>query len=668
MLRAGIVGLVVIGCGQPARRPQPAAPPVAPAPQQRQSLAIWDDDRLAGDHAGRAVFASRVAADGTLLDPQGIAVDDRFTAFHTQPVAAATTSGWLAAWERVDSDHPQRVRQIWARRVSHAGAVGALVELSRHDHSQDAQLATAGDDALIVWWRLEPPSVQASLIVGDRATKLDFGKPTMSVHPSVAFDAKANVWLIVWRDGLGGISGTRIDRNGALLDQPFLKIAKDQKPRWDLGPRIATQGNGEFFVTWASGDDQSLVGVRVDARSGAALAAPSTLATSPFPIFRHAIGATLDGYALAWIDMPKGPRTLHGAWITDTGATPLALPAQPGIGYAPAFQTTGDGLLVSWHESPEPRAAQITRRGQVDTNALTLRLAATARVTTTPIRDDVAADGADYCGTTRDRTLPGTLTGVLVEEGDHPWGKVHTPGFGWGYVPTDPGWQFHVGRDWAMAPKLTPPPGTQGITMSITIPDANRHRVQKMETVQPTRAAVGVDEPVNLVEVEVNQGLGGRGSHFVMTKVRVVESLSARLASLRTRFDATVAAQKQTIDQLLDAEDKKLKATLKDPIVKKLPRTASVVYEPTWRPSTKRVEVLFGYKIDGGYVVDMPASNDGNTKRESRPAGPVPVRYGIYFGVRYTLEGDRVVAEELFAPRVPTRQAPWDCTAPSPAK
>jgi hypothetical protein len=107
------------------------------------------------------------------------------------------------------------------------------------------------------------------------------------------------------------------------------------------------------------------------------------------------------------------------------------------------------------------------------------------------------------------------------------------------------------------------------------------------------------------------------------------------------------------INQLLDVEDKKLKATLKDPIVKKLPRTASVVYEPTWRPSTKRIEVLFGYKIDGGYVVDMPASDDGNTKRESRPAGPVPVRYGIYFGVRYTLEGDRVVAEERFAPRVP---------------
>ena len=144
--------------------------------------------------------------------------------------------------------------------------------------------------------------------------------------------------------------------------------------------------------------------------------------------------------------------------------------------------------------------------------------------------------------------------------------------------------------------------------------------------------------------------------------------LGARLTSLRKRFDATVAAHKPTIEQLLDAEDKRLVAATKHPIRSKLPRAEMVVYDPTWRPSTRRLEVMFGYKVDGGYIVDLPEDNDHNSKRESRPAGPAPVRYSIYMGVRYTLDGDRVLTEELFLPRVPTRQAPWDCVAAEPAR
>ena len=113
MTRAGLVGLfIAAGCYQPppsSPRAQPpdVVPSGAPAPQPSRAaayLAVWDDDRLGGDHGARAVFGTRIALDGTILDPDGIALEDRFTAFETMPVAVATSSGWLAAWQRLDSD------------------------------------------------------------------------------------------------------------------------------------------------------------------------------------------------------------------------------------------------------------------------------------------------------------------------------------------------------------------------------------------------------------------------------------------------------------------------------------------------------------------------------------------------------------------------------------
>src|SRR6188472_2873940 len=133
MTRAGLVGLfIAAGCYQPApatpRDPQPpGGAPVSGggrAPQAGRAgayFAVWDDDRLGGDHGARAVFGTRIAADGTVLDPNGIALEDRFTAFETMPVAVATDSGWLAAWQRLDSDAQHKPTEIWARRVGRDG-------------------------------------------------------------------------------------------------------------------------------------------------------------------------------------------------------------------------------------------------------------------------------------------------------------------------------------------------------------------------------------------------------------------------------------------------------------------------------------------------------------------------------------------------------------------
>lgn len=269
--------------------------------------------------------------------------------------------------------------------------------------------------------------------------------------------------------------------------------------------------------------------------------------------------------------------------------------------------------------------------------------------------------------------LPGRAVGVLVLPGAHPWGTFYEPGFDWSWAGTEQrtAHRFLVGPDAERehAPYFAPGGDVEHpFTLHVELPKGRTTYTVDMApgAIERDARRAGVDAPVALVELEVNDGRGGRGSHFVITGARVLDAkLDGRLRAARRAFDALVGESEPELTRALRAAERQLRAqTPRERVLGDVPAEELVVYRPFWNAASEAVEVYFGYREVAGLRVKTEPRDQGPSKQgHSKHAPPPPVvvaRYGVMMGAHYRL-GDLVEQLTVYPPGAQQgRRVPWE--------
>lgn len=207
----------------------------------------------------RSVFWARVSSSGAVLDQP--ALGGSSGGFVRWPRVAALGGRWLIVSEGHPT-HDQPRSNIGGRFINPDGtlASGFAVSsgVSPQQYSAQPHLASAGDQALIVWSDKAQTDIYGRRILAD-GTLLDSpdgfvisNAPENQFFPAVAWDGLE--YLVCWIDHRndpfplqprGDIYGARVDSNGNVLDPNGLTIAASPLPE-ETPTVVGSNGTGLF--------------------------------------------------------------------------------------------------------------------------------------------------------------------------------------------------------------------------------------------------------------------------------------------------------------------------------------------------------------------------------------------------------------------------------------
>ncbi|HET8539400.1 MAG TPA: Ig-like domain-containing protein [Anaeromyxobacter sp.] len=289
-------------------------------------LVVWQDWRASYSD----IYGARLSgADGSLLDPSGIAVSTA-TGNQANPAVSWGGSGYLVVWE--DERKSSSDGDIYGARVSGAGAVlGPEIAISTLTWDQlRPAVAWNGASWLVVWEESESLTYQDIFgkRVGGTGAVLDAAPISISAgtrneqDPALACDGTG--CLVTWldyRDATSDIYGARVSGAGALLDPSGFAISNTTSNQFN--PAVAWDGT-DYLVVWTgyrSGTGYDVYGARVT--QGGTLLDPSGIAVSAQPGDQTWPSVAWDGtsFLVAWQDLRSGGQLdIYAAQVTPAGA------------------------------------------------------------------------------------------------------------------------------------------------------------------------------------------------------------------------------------------------------------------------------------------------------------------------------------------------------------
>jgi hypothetical protein len=300
-------------------------------------LVVWQDYR----HGSAGIYGTRVTAGGFLLDPEGIAIST-VPNDQSYPAVAFGGSDYLVVWQ----DYRNGQCDIYGARVATDGVVrdpdGIAISVAPNYQGNPA-VAFCGTNYLVVWEDNPgciPNDCQdiSGARVGLDGSMLDTIRIPVStaayeqMNPSVAFDG-AN-YLVVWDDRRftldciwsSEIYGTRVSAEGVVLDPEGIRITT--VGHYLFRPAAACDGT-ECLVAWE--DDRSsgyydIWGARLDAKGmvldpdGIPISLSTNGQSNPAVIFDGT------GYLVAWNERGDiwGTRMSKAGAVLDPGGIPVS--------------------------------------------------------------------------------------------------------------------------------------------------------------------------------------------------------------------------------------------------------------------------------------------------------------------------------------------------------
>jgi hypothetical protein len=232
-------------------------------------LVVWEDYR--GGWQGD-IYGTRLGADGTVLDPSGLAISTA-AGQQARPALAFDGTNHMVVWEDYRAglfqacpdddqwcqDHPQPAADIYAARVSPAGAVldPEGLPIATAPHNEGAPAIAASDSGLLVVWLDGDVYVD----VGIRGTRVGPGGMLLDpsglpiwgsgvqgmflTPPPVAVASNGTDYLVVWLSTANTALGSRVQADGTLLDPSALLLGSDT----GYSPAVASDGT-DYRVSW----------------------------------------------------------------------------------------------------------------------------------------------------------------------------------------------------------------------------------------------------------------------------------------------------------------------------------------------------------------------------------------------------------------------------------
>ncbi len=350
--------------------PQGIAVSTAAGNQSRPSVAagandflvVWNDNRPGQP----GIYASRVAADSSVLDVEGVLVDGVPRTFF--PAVAASEDGFLAVWMR--TSHPAGgfgSGILGARLNSRGEAIDpeAILITPKDNDQNSPAVAFNGTNWLVVWedWRdttnwsdIYGVRISCDGRVLDTAAIPISTRPGFELRPAAA--SAAGDYLVVWADSRNSappyydIYGTRVRGDGAVLDSGGMAIRT--APRNQPSPSVTSDGTN-YLVVW---DSTNIYGAWVN-RDGVVLP-PNGFPISARTDAQSVPCAAFNGrdFLVVWTEWYQRPQSQHDVWgarVSPAGvvldATGIPISRATNAQTAPVVASTGSVFLVIWRDT-----------------------------------------------------------------------------------------------------------------------------------------------------------------------------------------------------------------------------------------------------------------------------------------------------------------------------
>ncbi|UCF80506.1 MAG: hypothetical protein JSV08_08350 [Acidobacteriota bacterium] len=325
----------------------------------------WQDSRNYGA-SKYDIYGTRVTSDGTVLDSTGIAVSTA-TNHESTPSVASNGTNYFVAWE----DSRSGSWDIYGARVASNGTVldpAGIAVSTAASNQYNPSVASNGTDYFIAWNQYLVGYDVYGARVASNGTVLDPTGITVSTTASgqIAPSAASNGtdYFVAWQENRNGtdfdIYGARVASDGTVLDSSgiALSTAADDQER----PSVASNGT-DYFVAWAdyrSGTNLDIYGARVT--SAGAVLDPAGIAVSTAADMQYWPSVASNGtdYFVAWYDKRNGTDTdIYGARVRafdgylhdgppDTGGIAVSTAADDQS--VPSAASNGTDYFVAWDD------------------------------------------------------------------------------------------------------------------------------------------------------------------------------------------------------------------------------------------------------------------------------------------------------------------------------
>jgi hypothetical protein len=224
-------------------------------------LVVWQDARLSLPSVPRMdIYGSRIAGNGTVLDPDGFAICTN-AAIQTNPVVTATATRALVAWTdyRLSTTYPD----IFGARVNPDGSVIETNGLRICTASLNQSLPAAASDAssfFVVWadsrnGAANAPDIYGAMINDEGVVSPTNGfairtGPGPQTAPAVAFNGRD--YLVTWQTAPSSLSSSfdiaavQISPEGPAGIGPIMLL--DSQASSQASPAVAAGADGRFLV------------------------------------------------------------------------------------------------------------------------------------------------------------------------------------------------------------------------------------------------------------------------------------------------------------------------------------------------------------------------------------------------------------------------------------
>lgn len=292
-------------------------------------LVVWRD----GWTRSEGIIGTRVAPDGTVLDPGGLLVDTyRGRAGLYRPAVASDGKDFFVAWQREREEQSL----IFGTRVSAEGRVdtpgGQVVGAGLGLGSSSPSLSSNGEGYLLAFLERGPDGMGVQLSarrISKTGAPIDTTSRVLcdlreSSPDFVNVASNGTDYLAVWEDQRGGtrdIYGTRVMADGTVSPQDGFVISNARDNQ--RAPAVASDGT-DYLVAWGdfrNGNSSDVYGARV---SGVGqVLDPEGIAISTEVRWQYRPSITFLGrdYFVVWEDMRVSTPNpnIYGARVTRQG-------------------------------------------------------------------------------------------------------------------------------------------------------------------------------------------------------------------------------------------------------------------------------------------------------------------------------------------------------------
>jgi hypothetical protein len=310
-----------------------------------QALVVWTDERPGN---GTNIYGTRVAADGTVVDGNGIGIA-KGELDQTDAVVAWTGSAWLVVWAEEAGD-------LSAALVAANGAVTQLGSVTATAALEgNPVLASNGSSALLVWQ--SDDDLRGALFSGGSfGAAFDVAATAAAERGAAIGAASGGDYLVTWEEGTSAeeVRGQLVTGAGAPSGVAFTVgggVGRQHRP-------AAAFDGTDFVVAWRhTGDIRvgrvTTAGALLDTTAGVVLATSDTTKTSP------AVACDASSCLVAWQDLRSdvtdygvyGRRvaTTNGVLAATGGEILLSDPAREQTDAALAGRASG--FMATWTDN-----------------------------------------------------------------------------------------------------------------------------------------------------------------------------------------------------------------------------------------------------------------------------------------------------------------------------